>query len=59
MNGFTRLLMDEQGAALSEYALVTALLALGMIGALNLLGTTVGQGLQNVASSLTAAQQGP
>jgi Flp pilus assembly pilin Flp len=59
MNGLWALLRDEQAAALTEYALIMALLALAMIGALQALSSSVIAGLQNVANQLTGAQSGP
>jgi Flp pilus assembly pilin Flp len=59
MNPFTDLLFDEQGAALTEYALVLALLALAAIAALTGLSQAIGRTLNNVSSALTAASTGP
>ena len=59
MNPFTDLLLDEQGAALTEYALVLALLARAAIAALTGLSQAIGRTLNNVSSALTAASTGP
>jgi Flp pilus assembly pilin Flp len=59
MNLLTDLLFDEQGAALTEYALVLALLALAAITALTGLSQAIGRTLNNVSTALTSAQTGP
>ncbi len=59
MNAFAGLLFDEQGAALTEYALVLALLALAAIAALTGLSQAIGRTLDNVSTALTSAQTGP
>jgi len=59
MNAFLTLLRDERGAALTEYALVLAVLSLAAITALFGLSDQLGKTLQNLASSLTAGQTGP
>ena len=41
MNVIKELLNDEQGAALAEYALLVALISVGTIGSLQLLGTSI------------------
>ena len=58
MNAFLDVLFDEQGAALTEYALVLALLALTAIVALTGLSQAIGNTLNNVSDKLTAAQTG-
>ena len=59
MNAFADLFFDEQGAALTEYALVLALLALAAIAALTGLSQAIGRTLNNVSTALTSAQTGP
>jgi Flp pilus assembly pilin Flp len=59
MNAFTGLLFDERGAALTEYALVLALLALAAIAALTGLSQAIGRTLNNVSTALTSAATGP
>lgn len=50
-----RLLMeDERGGALSEYALITAVLAMAMLGTLHLISTEAGTNLNRTANNLTA-----
>lgn len=53
MNGFASLIKDERGAALTEYALIMALLAVATIGALTTLGNGIQTGLTNLANTLT------
>jgi pilus assembly protein Flp/PilA len=48
----SRLVPDERGASLVEYALLLALIALVCIGALQLLGNDVSTPLSGVGSSL-------
>lgn len=52
------LLRDEHGAAMTEYALVLALIAMAALGALTMLGSTIQQTLQNLATSLQGMQSG-
>ena len=58
MNAFTAMLMDEQGAALVEYALVLAFLSAAAIVALTALGGAISSGLTNTAQKLTGNQSG-
>lgn len=58
MNVFLALLRDERGAALTEYAIVLAVLAGGAIVALSALSGQLSATLQNLADSLFAAQTG-
>jgi Flp pilus assembly pilin Flp len=51
MNLIKELLNDEQGAALAEYALLVALISVGTIGTLQLLGGSI-------TSVFTAASTG-
>jgi Flp pilus assembly pilin Flp len=44
---------DERGDALAEYALVTAILAMAMVGTLHLISTQGGNKLANTGSALT------
>jgi Flp pilus assembly pilin Flp len=52
---FVRFLRDDCGAALSEYALVAALLVIGMLGTLTLIGTEASSQLGSAQSNLTNA----
>lgn len=47
------LMNDESGQDLIEYALVAALIALGSVGAMNTLATTIGTAFGTVGTSLT------
>jgi pilus assembly protein Flp/PilA len=48
-----RLWMDEQGQDLTEYALLLALIALGAIGAMKTIASTINGVFQNAASNLS------
>jgi pilus assembly protein Flp/PilA len=50
-----RLLRDESGQDLIEYALVAALIALGAVAAMNDLATGISSAFSSVTSSLNAA----
>jgi pilus assembly protein Flp/PilA len=52
---WSRLLGDETGQDLIEYALVAALVGLGAIAALKGLSTKIGNSFSSVSSSLTSA----
>ena len=56
MNAFTAMLMDEQGAALVEYALVLAFFALGAIAGLTLVSGAVNNVLKTTAQQLSNNQ---
>ena len=58
MNGFTAMLMDEQAAALTEYALILALISVATFVALNGLGQALITFLNNLSTSLQQAQTG-
>lgn len=58
MNGFTAMLQDERGAAMIEYALISAFFALAMIGAITTLGNGIQAGLNNLSNQLTGLQKG-
>jgi pilus assembly protein Flp/PilA len=47
-----QMMKDEKGQALSEYGLILALIAVGAIAGLTLLGTNVTTTLGNVAAAL-------
>ena len=44
-----RFMRDEDGASAAEYALLLALIALGMVGATQLLGTNIGNAINAAA----------
>ena len=48
-------LKDEKGAALAEYGLILALIAVICIAALTQLGTGVAAALQSIATAVSAA----
>ncbi len=56
MNAFTAMLKDEQGAALTEYALILALLAVAAIVAVQTLSSGVQAGLNNASQQLQNSQ---
>jgi pilus assembly protein Flp/PilA len=54
-NLLNRLWLDEEGQDLTEYALLLALVALGAIGAMNSLATTINSVLNAAATKLGSA----
>ena len=48
-----RFVRDEEGVTAIEYGLIAALIAVAIIGAVNLVGTNLGKTFSNVASKLT------
>ena len=50
----TRMWRNEEGQDLAEYALLIALIALVVIGAVTLLGTQIGTVFTNITNALTA-----
>lgn len=52
MTLFTRFWKDEEGQDLAEYALLIALIALVVIGAVTLLGTRIQTVFNNIANAL-------
>ncbi len=51
-NLFTRFVRDETGATAIEYGLIAALIAVVIIGTLQLIGTNLSTKLNSVATSL-------
>jgi pilus assembly protein Flp/PilA len=51
----SRLISDESGQDLIEYALVAALIALGAVAAMNTLAGTISTAFSTVGSKLTAS----
>ena len=49
----TRFLKDESGATAIEYGLIAALIAVGIIGAARILGTTISATFTNVSNEMT------
>ncbi len=52
---FIRLVQEDSGQDLIEYALVAALIALGALVGMKALATDIGTAFNNVGSSLTSA----
>lgn len=52
---FTRLVQEESGQDLIEYALIAALLALGAVTAMKTLSNTIGSAFSTIGSTLTSA----
>ena len=55
MTKLTNFVNDESGAAAAEYALILALIAVVIIGALSTLGTKISSTLAAVSGNLTAS----
>lgn len=51
----TKLITDESGQDLIEYALVAALVGLGSVASMNSLATSIGNTFNGIGSSLTGA----
>jgi pilus assembly protein Flp/PilA len=52
---FANFLKDDSGQDLIEYALVTALIALGCVAAMNTLATTIGTAFATVGTKLSTS----
>ncbi len=55
MNLWTRFWADESGQDLAEYALLIALIALVVIGAVTLLGTQINTVFTNITNALAGS----
>ncbi len=55
MSNLARYLNDESGATAAEYALILALIAVAIIGALSALGTNISGTLNKVSGSINTA----
>jgi Flp pilus assembly pilin Flp len=53
VGGFKSLMLDERGDALAEYALISAIFAMAMLGALHLIANELGNNLSRTGNSLT------
>ena len=53
-----RLWLEEEGQDLTEYALLLALIALGAIGAMKTIATTINNVFSNAATNLSGATAG-
>jgi pilus assembly protein Flp/PilA len=51
-NLVTRFVKDESGATAIEYGLIAALIAVGIIGAARILGTTISATFTNVSNAM-------
>jgi pilus assembly protein Flp/PilA len=52
---FSRFVRDESGATAIEYGLIAALIAVAIIGALQLVGTHLSSTFNSVATNLSAS----
>ena len=55
---YKQLWLDEEGQDLTEYALLLALIALGAIGAMKTIATTINNVFSNAAGNLSGATSG-
>lgn len=54
LNAIRRFVREEEGASAAEYALLLALVCLGMIGAVTLLGTNISNAINAAAAVIVA-----
>jgi pilus assembly protein Flp/PilA len=54
LNAIRRFVKEEEGASAAEYALLLALVCLGMIGAVTLLGTNISNAINAAAAVIVA-----
>ena len=54
----SRLVKDEEGQGLAEYALILVLIAVAVIGALQLLGVEIESVFTDITNGLTGAGEG-
>jgi len=54
LNAIRRFVKEEEGASAAEYALLLALVCLGMIGAVQLLGTNIANAINAAAAVIVA-----
>ena len=59
MTLFKRLIQDESGATAIEYGLIAGLVAVAIIAALSLLGTSLDTLFSDVATQVDGATSGP
>ncbi len=52
-NFVSRFVKDESGATAIEYGLIAALIAVGIIGAARILGTTISATFKNVSTEMS------
>ncbi len=52
---FTNFLKDESGASAAEYALILAIVTVGIVIAVTFLGTSIGNALNNAATWISIA----
>jgi pilus assembly protein Flp/PilA len=53
-NAIRQFVKEEEGASAAEYALLLVLITLGIVGAVNVLGTNISTAINSAASCLTA-----
>lgn len=58
LNAIRQFVKEEEGASAAEYALLLALVALGMITATQLLGTNIGNTINAAAVKITPPAAG-
>ncbi len=54
LNAMWQFMKDDEGAAAGEYALLVALITLGIVGAVTLLGTNITTALNTAANTIVA-----
>jgi len=59
MKEVTTFLKDEQGVTSVEYAVLSALIVLAIVGSVALLGSNLGELYRAVSSQVSAAMGGP
>ncbi len=55
MRAISNFLKDESGASAAEYALILAIVAIGIVAALGLLSTAIKTAIDNAASNINPA----
>ena len=59
MNEFGRLLIDDSGSTMAQYAVITAVLSVAMIGALATIAAECSTQLGSTSNGLTALETSP
>ncbi len=55
MTKFAKFLRDESGASAAEYALILAIIGLGIIGAATFLGGAIGNAMNSAANQIAGS----
>ena len=55
LNAIRQFVKEEEGASAAEYALLLAIVTLGIVGAVMTLGQNIGTAITNAANCITAA----